>query len=80
MRTSQTPPPHSVYKSQSDVAHQEHGEGNDCGVAVYYEDEIVYVDHLLGVPRACVILLRRVQFTDIPLHRCYLTLDSINLP
>jgi hypothetical protein len=69
MRTSQTPPPHSVDESQRNVAHQEYGEGNDCGIAVYYEDEIVYVNHLLGVPRASVILSRMVEFTDIPFHR-----------
>ena len=44
--------PHSVDESESNVAHQEHYGAKDCGVCIDYEDEVVNVDHFLGVPRA----------------------------
>jgi hypothetical protein len=68
MWTSQTPPPHSVDQSECYVAHQENGERDNGGVAIDDEDEVVYIDHLLGVPRACVSVLRRAFGADLRFH------------
>lgn len=54
MWTAKTSSPHSVHESERDVGHQEYDDGEDGGVGVYDEDEVVYVDHLLGVPQARV--------------------------
>lgn len=80
MWTAKASSPHSVDKSERDVGHQEYDDGEDGSVRVYDEDEVVYIDHLLGVPWAGVVRLWTVVWTGFSVHRTYWLTVSINLP
>ena len=60
--------PHSVDESESNVAHQEHHSSEDCSVCIYYENEVVNVNHLLGVHRAGMTVKWRGVWTEIETH------------
>ena len=48
--TAQATPPHSVHEPQCNVADNEYTNAENGGVSVYYEEEVVNVDHLLRRP------------------------------
>jgi len=80
MWTAYASPPHSVNKPQRDVAHQKYDYSEDCCIRVDDENEIVEVDHLLGVPRAGVRMLWIAVWIVARIHRLYWPADGINLP
>src|SRR5437660_8761122 len=80
VRAAQAVPPHSVDKPQRDVAHEKDDDSENRGVSVDDENEIVEVDHLLGVPRAGMRLLWISVWTLSGIHRLYWPADGINLP
>ncbi len=80
VRTSQAAPPHSVDKSQGDIAHEKDEDSEDCGVSIDDENEVVNVDHMLGVPRGVASLLWRGVWIEFEVHRPYWPAGGINLP
>src|SRR2546426_2358037 len=77
---AQATPPHSVNQPQRDVAHEKDDDSENCGIGVDDENEIVKVDHLLGVPRAGVRMLWIAVWIVSGIHRLYWPADGINLP
>ena len=80
MWTAYASPPHSVNKPQCDVAHQKYDHSENCCIRVDDENEIVEVDHILGVPRAGVRMLWIAVWIGARIHRTYWPADGINLP
>ena len=71
VRASNTLPPHSIDEPQGDVAYEENSYGEDCVIAVDDKEEVVNVDHLLGVPRAELSLLWIAMWTEPICHTLY---------
>lgn len=80
MWTAQTTPPHSVHEPQSDVTDNENTDAENGGVTVYDEQEVVDVDHSLGVPRASASELWIAVWTEPLCHKLYSGRHGINLP
>jgi hypothetical protein len=78
--TAQAAPPHSVNQPQRDVAHEKDDNSEHCCIGVDDENEIVKVDHLLGVPRASARLLWIAVWIVSGIHRLYWPTYGINLP
>src|SRR5437660_10640946 len=80
VRAAQAVPPHSVDKPQRDVAHEKDDDSENRGVSVDDENEIVEVDHLLGLPRAGMRMPWISVWTLSGIHRLYWPAGGINLP
>ncbi len=63
--TPQTAPPHPEDEPQCDIAHQKSHDAEDGSVRVDDEDEVVNVDHSLGVPRAGTKVLWRSMWIEV---------------
>ena len=78
--TANAATPHSVNQSQCDVAHQKYDYSENRRIRVDDENEIVEVNHMLGVPRAGVRMLWIAVWIVARIHRPYWPADGINLP